>query len=122
MVCLWFLASQVLNVIFFVAALLKKLEKRIAEVPIESKELGYTKPGPYIYALLADLNIRHETASKLTDILEAASTLVEEDNQENSTGNICRLDSIREILDLVFRDGETTHAKYYRVSSGFLFI
>ncbi|KAI9122447.1 hypothetical protein K1719_006287 [Acacia pycnantha] len=29
-------------------ALPLKLEKRIADVPIESKELGYTKPGPYI--------------------------------------------------------------------------
>lgn len=29
-------------------ALLMKLEKRIAEVPIESKEFGFTKPGPYI--------------------------------------------------------------------------
>ncbi|KAL7162433.1 hypothetical protein ACSBR2_042843 [Camellia fascicularis] len=38
-------------------ALLLKLEKRIAEVPIESKEFGFTKPEPYIYELLADLNI-----------------------------------------------------------------
>ncbi|XP_061338556.1 regulator of telomere elongation helicase 1 homolog [Gastrolobium bilobum] len=97
-------------------ALLLKLEKRIAEVPIESKELGYTKPGPYIYELLADLNITHETTSKLTKIIAEASTLLEEHNQQKSTGTICRLDNISDILDIVFREGRTTHAKYYRVN------
>ncbi|KHN32605.1 regulator of telomere elongation helicase 1 homolog [Glycine soja] len=96
-------------------ALLLKLEKRIAEVPIESKELGYTKPGPYLYELLADLNITHKTASKLRDIVAVASTLLEEHNQQKSTGTVCRLDRIGEILDMVFRDGRTAHAKYYRV-------
>ncbi|KAJ1404107.1 P-loop containing nucleoside triphosphate hydrolase [Sesbania bispinosa] len=97
------------------SALLLKLEKCIGEVPIESKELGYTKPGPYIYELLADLNITHKTASKLTGIIAEASTLLEEHNQQKSTGSICRLDNINEILDIVFRDGRTAHAKYYRV-------
>ncbi|TKY48148.1 Regulator of telomere elongation helicase 1 [Spatholobus suberectus] len=96
-------------------ALLLKLEKHIAEVPIESKELGYTKPGPYIYELLADLNITHKTASKLISIIAVASTLLEEHNQQKSTGTVCRLDRISEILDIVFRDGRTAHAKYYRV-------
>ncbi|RDX67065.1 Regulator of telomere elongation helicase 1-like protein [Mucuna pruriens] len=96
-------------------ALLLKLEKRIAEVPIESKELGYTKPGPYIYELLADLNITHKTASKLMNIIAVASTLLEEHNQQKSTGTVCRLVRISEILDIVFRDGRTAHARYYRV-------
>ncbi|XP_015933676.1 regulator of telomere elongation helicase 1 homolog [Arachis duranensis] len=96
-------------------ALLLKLEKRIAQVPIESKELGYTKPGPYIYELLADLNITSKTFKKLSAIIAAASTLIEEDNQQKSTGTICRLDSIGEILDIVFKGGRTTHATYYRV-------
>lgn len=87
-------------------------------MPIESKELGYSKPGPYIYELLADLNITHKTASKLINIIGVASTLLQEHNQEKSTGTVCRLDRIGEILDIVFRDGRTAHAKYYRVSIG----
>jgi len=112
------LSSHVQINIFFLAALLLKLEKCISEVPIESKELGYTKPGPYIYELLADLNITHKTASKLIGIIGVASTLLQEHNQQKSTGTVCRLDRIGEILDIVFRDGRTAHAKYYRVSSG----
>jgi regulator of telomere elongation helicase 1 len=81
-------------------------------VHIESKELGFTKPGPYIFELMADLNITHKTASKLIDIIEEASTLLE----EKSTGTVCRLETIKEILDIIFRDGRTSHAKYYRVS------
>ncbi|AES68026.2 regulator of telomere elongation helicase 1 homolog [Medicago truncatula] len=96
-------------------ALLLKLEKRIAEVHIESKELGFTKPGPYIFELLADLNITHKTAPKLKSIVTDASTLLEEDSQEKSTSNICRLETMKDILDIIFRDGRTSHAKYYRV-------
>ncbi|CAL0324128.1 unnamed protein product [Lupinus luteus] len=95
-------------------ALLLKLEKRISEVPIVSKELGCTKPGPYIYELLNDLKITQKTASKLKDTIAEASTLLEEHNQQKSTGTICRLDSFSEILDTVFRDGRTGHGKYYR--------
>lgn len=105
----------------FIAALLLKLEKRIAEVHIESKELGFTKPGPYIFELLADLNITQKTASKLKSIIADAATLLEEENQEKSTGTICRLDSIKDILDIVFKDGGTSHAKYYRVCFELLF-
>ncbi|CAJ2661268.1 unnamed protein product [Trifolium pratense] len=92
-------------------ALLLKLEKCIAEVHIESKELGFTKPGPYIFELMADLNITHTTASKLMSIIKDASDLLE----EKSTGTICRLETIKDILDIIFRDGITSHAKYYRV-------
>lgn len=60
------------------AALLLKLEKRIAEVPIESKELGFTKDGPYIYELLSELNITQQTANMLTGIIEKACELLEE--------------------------------------------
>lgn len=89
---------------FFLAAILLKLEKRISEVPTESKELGYTKPGPYIYELLADLNITHKTASKLISTIDVASTLLEEHNQQKSTGTVCRLDRIGEILEIVFTE------------------
>ncbi|XP_015867293.3 regulator of telomere elongation helicase 1 homolog isoform X1 [Ziziphus jujuba] len=96
-------------------ALLLKLEKRIAEVTIQSKELGFSKPGPYIYELLADLNITHETASKLIDIIKDAVELLEEDNQRKVKGTICRLESISDILNLIFRDKENAHANFYRV-------
>ncbi|KAK4479625.1 hypothetical protein RD792_015151 [Penstemon davidsonii] len=59
-------------------ALLLKLEKRIAEVPIVSKELGFTKPGPYIYELLAELNITEVTAKMLINTIEKACALLEE--------------------------------------------
>ncbi|KAJ6700879.1 DNA REPAIR DEAD HELICASE RAD3/XP-D SUBFAMILY MEMBER [Salix koriyanagi] len=60
-------------------ALLLKLEKRIAEVPIESKELGFTRPGPYIYELLEKKNNSHanfyrvhvqEGEAKAADVLK----------------------------------------------------
>lgn len=60
------------------AALLLKLEKRIADVQIDSSELGFTKPGPYIYELLGDLSVTSKTANKLTGIIEEAALLLEE--------------------------------------------
>lgn len=63
-----------------------KLEKRIAELPIQSKELGFTRPGPYIYELLADLNINVKTATTLIHTIEKACTLLEE-------GTYCNLQS-----------------------------
>ena len=60
------------------AALLLKLEKRIAEVTIESKELGFTRPGNYIYEFLSDLNITYETANMLIDTIDNAALLLEE--------------------------------------------
>ncbi|XP_022714945.1 regulator of telomere elongation helicase 1 homolog isoform X2 [Durio zibethinus] len=96
-------------------ALLLKLQKRIAEVPIESKELGFTKPGPYIYELLSDLNITHETASNLIDIIEDAAVLLEEDKQQDAKGSGCRLESISSILKSIFRDKGNGHAHCYRV-------
>jgi len=125
--CFFFLLVQYISCyqahddILFIAALLLKLEKRIAEVHIESKELGFTKPGPYIFELLADLNITHKTAPKLKSIVTDASTLLEEDSQEKSTSTICRLETMKDILDIIFRDGRTSHAKYYRVSFELLF-
>ena len=47
-------------------------------MPIESKELGFTKLGPYIYDLLADLNITYITATMLIGIIEEAALLLEE--------------------------------------------
>ncbi|XP_054783819.1 regulator of telomere elongation helicase 1 homolog isoform X2 [Prosopis cineraria] len=96
-------------------ALLLKLEKRIADVPIESKELGYTKPGPYIYEFFSDLNITHKTASKLKRTIEEAGILLEEDSQQKASSTNFRLDNISDIIDIVFRDEGTAHAKYYRV-------
>lgn len=62
----------------FLAALLLKLEKRIAEIPIESRDLGFTKPGPYIFELLAELNITYKTATMLIGTIEEAALLLEE--------------------------------------------
>ncbi|XP_011072337.2 regulator of telomere elongation helicase 1, partial [Sesamum indicum] len=103
-------------------ALLLKLEKRIAEVPIESRELGFTKPGPYIYELLAELNITQKTANMLTDIIDKACALLEEDASTNESGgsnkingNVFRLESMGDILRLIFKDNSNAHAHYYRV-------
>ncbi|KAM7254630.1 hypothetical protein ACFE04_004010 [Oxalis oulophora] len=93
-------------------ALLLKLEARIAEVTIKSKELGFTQPGPYIYELFTELNITHETATKLIDIIEEASVLLEE---EKSKDGVCRLESISNILKLIFKDKKNAHAEHYRV-------
>uniref|UniRef100_A0A803LNB6 Regulator of telomere elongation helicase 1 homolog n=1 Tax=Chenopodium quinoa TaxID=63459 RepID=A0A803LNB6_CHEQI len=100
-------------------ALLLKLEKRIAEVPIESKELGFTRPGPYIYELLADLNVTSKTVSMLTGNIEEAVLLLEEDangtESKESHGTSCKLETLGDILNMIFRDGDTSHAKYYRL-------
>ncbi|KAI7986223.1 hypothetical protein LOK49_LG14G01877 [Camellia lanceoleosa] len=103
-------------------ALLLKLEKRIAEVPIESKEFGFTKPGPYIYELLADLNITYKTATMLIGTIEDAIMLLEEDanvtdggGPHKMKGTVCRLDSMGDILKIIFRDGGRAHAQYYRL-------
>lgn len=112
---MYYVIAPVQDNIFSLAALLLKLEKRIAEVPIESKELGYTKPGAYIYEFLADLNITHKTSSKLIGIIEEAAILLEEDSQQKANGTVFRLHNITDILDIIFRDGGTAHAKYYRV-------
>ncbi|RZR98731.1 hypothetical protein BHM03_00028157 [Ensete ventricosum] len=63
---------------YFRAALLLKLETRIAEVAIESRELGFTCPGDYIYEFLSDLNITYETANMLVDTIDNAALLLEE--------------------------------------------
>lgn len=103
-------------------ALLLKLEKKIADVPIDSKELGFTKPGPYIYEFLADLNITQKTANMLIDIIEEATVLLEEDANTTEDGKtnkskstVCRLESMGDILQQIFRDDRNPHAQYYRV-------
>ncbi|GAB2228119.1 hypothetical protein Droror1_Dr00009949 [Drosera rotundifolia] len=101
--------------------LLLKLEKRISELHIDSKELGFTRPGPYIYELLADLNITSKSANKLIDMIEEAALLLEEDGNadggesQEMKGVTCRLETMGEILRLIFKDGDTSHAEYYRV-------
>lgn len=47
-------------------------------MPIDSKELGFTRPGPYIYELLGDLNITYETSNMLMDTIDQAADLLEE--------------------------------------------
>ncbi|KAI3786063.1 hypothetical protein L1987_45190 [Smallanthus sonchifolius] len=100
-------------------ALLLKLEKRIAEVPIESKEMGFTKPGEYIYELLEELNITHKTATMLLDTIEDAMLLLEEDakatDSQKTKGTVCRLESIGDILKTIFKENGNAHAKNYRV-------
>ncbi|KAE8709047.1 pentatricopeptide repeat-containing protein [Hibiscus syriacus] len=91
------------------------LIKRIAEIPIESKELGFTKNGHYIYELLADLNITHETASTLIDIIDDAILLLEENKKHDAKGTGSRLESIGNILKSIFRDKGNSHADSYRV-------
>lgn len=59
------------------AALLLELEKRINEVPIGS-ELGFTRPGPYIYEFLAEMKITYETVSMLIDTIDQATALLED--------------------------------------------
>uniref|UniRef100_A0A0D9V2H2 Helicase ATP-binding domain-containing protein n=1 Tax=Leersia perrieri TaxID=77586 RepID=A0A0D9V2H2_9ORYZ len=101
-------------------ALLMALEKKVAELVIDSKELGYTKPGNYIYEFLSELNITSETSKKLIDTIDSASLLLEEGNSaETGPGmkakaTVCRLETIRDILEIIFRDGGQSHAKYYR--------
>ncbi|KAL8465834.1 hypothetical protein ACS0TY_035084 [Phlomoides rotata] len=103
-------------------ALLLKLEKRIAEVPIESKELGFTKVGPYIYELLSELNINQNTANMLIGTIEKACELLEEDanasdsgGSKKTNGTFFRLQSMGDILSLVFKDNCNAHAQYYRI-------
>ncbi|KAJ1284133.1 hypothetical protein BS78_03G181200 [Paspalum vaginatum] len=101
-------------------ALLMALEKKIGELVIESKELGYTKAGNYIYDFLSELNITSDTSKKLIETIDCASLLLEEGNSaETGPGvqakaTVSRLESIRDILDIVFRGGGQNHAKYYR--------
>ncbi|KAL5229048.1 hypothetical protein ABZP36_017313 [Zizania latifolia] len=101
-------------------ALLMALEKKIGELVIDSKELGYTKPGSYIYEFLSELNITSETSKKLIDTIDSASLLLEEGNSAETgpkmkaKATVCRLETIRDILDIIFRGGGQNHAKYYR--------
>ncbi|KAL8230357.1 hypothetical protein R6Q57_000135 [Mikania cordata] len=100
-------------------ALLLMLEKRIAEIPIESKEMGFTKPGDYIYELLEELKITHKTATMLLDTIEDAMLLLEEDakttDSQKTKGTACRLESIGDILKIIFKEHGNAHAKNYRV-------
>ena len=54
-------------------------------MPIESKELGFTQPGPYIFELLADLNITHATAKMLIDTIDQAALLLEDGILQTAT-------------------------------------
>ncbi|KAF3320976.1 regulator of telomere elongation helicase 1 [Carex littledalei] len=101
-------------------ALLTKLEKKVGEVVIQSKEQGFTRPGSYIYEFLSDLNITFETANMLMDTIENAAQLLEEGNNAASgaetkpKGTVCRLETIRDVLNIIFRDGGKSHSLFYR--------
>ncbi|CAI9114101.1 OLC1v1014741C1 [Oldenlandia corymbosa var. corymbosa] len=103
--------------------LLRILKEKVAQIPIQSKELGFTKTGPYIYELLSELNITPDTATVLIDTIDQATILIEEGSNstkdgergpDKAEGTICRLESMGDILRLIFRD-DNSHAKYYRV-------
>uniref|UniRef100_A0A7N0VD81 Regulator of telomere elongation helicase 1 homolog n=1 Tax=Kalanchoe fedtschenkoi TaxID=63787 RepID=A0A7N0VD81_KALFE len=103
-------------------ALLLKLERRIAEIPINSKELGFTKPGPYIYEFLAELNITDHTAQQLIQTIEEAVVLLQEGDGQNrnaaeqkDTGTTFRLENMGDILRMIFKDGLNYHASSYRM-------
>ncbi|XP_073396887.1 regulator of telomere elongation helicase 1 homolog isoform X3 [Physcomitrium patens] len=104
-------------------ALLLELEKRINEVPIES-ELGFTRPGPYIYEFLAEIKITYETVSMLIDTIDQATALLEDEANERTvgakskaggTGTMYRLSTFRDALRIIFRDNNVSHAGSYKV-------
>ncbi|KAJ1687934.1 hypothetical protein LUZ63_019324 [Rhynchospora breviuscula] len=101
-------------------ALLMKLEKKIGEVVIQSKELGFTRPGNYIYEFLSDLNVTYETANMLMDTIDNAAQFLEEANnaaggaQSKPKGTVCRLETIKDVLNIIFRDGGKSHSLFYR--------
>lgn len=103
-------------------ALLLKLEKRINEVPFQSEESGFTRPGPYIFEFFADLNITIETANMLIDTIDHAVNLLEDESnlssatmQPKAKGATCRLQSLRDALKIIFRGGDSSYAASYRV-------
>ncbi|KAJ7524999.1 hypothetical protein O6H91_17G031600 [Diphasiastrum complanatum] len=103
-------------------ALLFELEKNINEVPLESKELGFTKPGPYIYEFLSSMNITYETVMMLIDTVDYATDLLEDESSVHSSvlearpkTNTYRLQALRDALQLVFRGNDPSHAAFYRV-------
>ncbi|PIA42612.1 hypothetical protein AQUCO_02000207v1 [Aquilegia coerulea] len=102
-------------------ALLLKLEKRIAEVPIESKELGFTRPGPYIFELLAELNITEDTSNMLIDTITNGVTLLEDAENASTSGankmkgTVFRLETMADILQIIFNGVDQSHARSYRV-------
>ncbi|KAL3680444.1 hypothetical protein R1sor_023400 [Riccia sorocarpa] len=109
-------------------ALLLELEKRINEVSIESNEVGFTRPGSYIYEFLSSMKINWDTATMLIDTIDQATTLLEDGSLslvEAGTGSIrgpgrpsgttYRLHSLRDALRLIFRGSETAHANCYKV-------
>ncbi|KAF3778449.1 Regulator of telomere elongation helicase 1-like protein [Nymphaea thermarum] len=69
-------------------ALLLKLEKQLEELPIQSKELGFTQPGSYIFDFLGNLNITYGTSNMLIDTIEHAALLLEDDHKGNAKVSI----------------------------------
>jgi len=105
------------------AALLLELEKRINEIPINSSELGFTRPGPYIYEFLADIKITYETVTMLIDTIDQATGLLEDEANGRtgggkvrpSGGTMYRLQALRDALRIIFRDNNVSHAGSYKV-------
>jgi regulator of telomere elongation helicase 1 len=104
-------------------ALLLELEKRINEIPINSSELGFTRPGSYIYEFLADIKITYETVTMLIDTIDQATGLLEDEANGRtgggkvrpSGGTMYRLQTLRDALRIIFRDNNVSHAGSYKV-------
>ncbi|KAH8937953.1 hypothetical protein BDL97_16G056800 [Sphagnum fallax] len=104
-------------------ALLLELEKRINEIPINSSELGFTRPGSYIYEFLADIKITYETVTMLIDTIDQATGLLEDEANGRtgggkvrpSGGTMYRLQALRDALRIIFRDNNVSHAGSYKV-------
>ncbi|ERN03915.1 hypothetical protein AMTR_s00078p00189390 [Amborella trichopoda] len=108
--------------------LLQKLEERIAQEPIHSIESGFTRPGPYIFELFADLNITQSTVGTLINTIDHAILLLQDDMlgsalpsdlpsdtlQSKGKGTI-KLENLRDIFELIFRKGDNSHAASYLV-------
>ncbi|XP_068652271.1 regulator of telomere elongation helicase 1 homolog [Aristolochia californica] len=97
-----------LNNFAMLRAFLVGLDKRIMMVPIESKELGFTRPGAYIYELFADISAK---VQKVNIAIDEAMLLLE----DAARSTVCRLEGMKNILDIVFREDDKSHAKYYKV-------
>ncbi|XP_024539869.1 regulator of telomere elongation helicase 1 homolog [Selaginella moellendorffii] len=99
-------------------ALLLELSKKIDDISFDSEELGFTRPGSYIYDFLSELKITWETSTMLTDTIDSAISLLQEDSSAPSgkpKTSTCKLELLRDAFRTIFRGKDSTHATCYRV-------